>query len=258
MEGRVAMGVARQVRDEAVAPREAVAALVLRGELDLHARHVDARRALALATLAGDAQLERFAHRFAREVLALDLAGEREPQGVGAPAREVALGARGAIARAHGAGVELAAVAIVVAHLDGAGEPAPLAPVERRRRGLRRVAGAIAEERAVVLARRVHDLARVHQALRVEPALDLREARREARPEERRDPFGAHQAVAVLARIAALVAPDQVRGFLGDRAHAHRAVALHVQDRAHVQAADGGMGVPRALGAVLAEDVGEV
>ena len=70
-----------------------------------------------------------------------ELAGEREPQRVGAAARHVALVARHAVRRAHRAGVELAAVAVVVAHLDGGGETAAailgadfvLRPVEPRR-----------------------------------------------------------------------------------------------------------------------------
>ena len=53
-----------------------------------------------------------------------ELARQRQPQRVGAAARQVLLVARDAVARAHRAGVELAAVAVVVAHLDGLGEAA--------------------------------------------------------------------------------------------------------------------------------------
>src|SRR5947208_2350232 len=90
-------------------------------ELDLHARHVDARRAFALASLAADAQLHRLADLLARDAFRPEPAREREPQRVRAPACEVLLVARDAVARAHRAGVELAAVAVVVAHLDGLG-----------------------------------------------------------------------------------------------------------------------------------------
>ena len=99
--------------------------------------------------------------------------------------------ARDAVARAHRAGVELAAVAVVVAHLDGLGEAAasgspplpgarqrlgrrivlhvPRRPVERRlAAAMRLVAGREAEQRAVVHLRRVDDLAGVHQARRIE------------------------------------------------------------------------------------------
>ena len=85
-----------------------------------------------------------------------------------------------------------------------------------------------------------------------------RQRRGEARAEERRDPLRAHQPVAVLAGVGALVAAHQLGRLLGDRAHAHRAVALHVEHRAHVQAAHRGVRVPGALGAVLAEDLGQL
>src|SRR2546426_904958 len=46
--------------------------------------------------------------------------------------------------------------------------------------------------------------------------------------------------------------------FLGDGAHfPDVALVLHVEHRANVQAADGGMRVERASGVVLAEDVGQ-
>ena len=53
-----------------------------------------------------------------------ELARQRQAQRVGAAAREVLLVARDAVARAHRAGVELAAVAVVVAHLHRLGEAA--------------------------------------------------------------------------------------------------------------------------------------
>src|SRR5881394_3222355 len=108
-----------------------MAPLVRGRGLDLHARHVHTRGAFALAALAGDAVLERLAHRLAGVVLALDLARERQAQRVGAAARDVALASGGAVAGAHGPGVELAAMAVVVAHLDRAGEGAPVAPIQR-------------------------------------------------------------------------------------------------------------------------------
>jgi hypothetical protein len=100
--------------------------LAPRRRLDLHPRHVDAGRAVALAALAADAQVQRLLHRVARSGshVAPELARERQAQRVGAAARQVLLVARDAKARAHRAGVELAAVAVVVAHLDRLGEAA--------------------------------------------------------------------------------------------------------------------------------------
>src|SRR5581483_1164953 len=82
---------------------------------------VDAGRALALAALARDAQVERRLDLLGREA-AGELSREREPQRVGAAAREVLLVAGRAERRTHRARVELAAVAVVVAHLDRGGE----------------------------------------------------------------------------------------------------------------------------------------
>ena len=63
-------------------------------------------------------------HRVAGQRVGAELARQRQPQRVGAAARQVLLVARDAVARAHRAGVELAAVAVVVAHLDRLGQAA--------------------------------------------------------------------------------------------------------------------------------------
>src|SRR5207248_6825599 len=124
--------VTRQVGDRTIAPAVAVPRLVVRQEFDLHARHVHTGGAFALAPLAGNAELERLLHGFL--ALGPELPRQREAQGVGTAAGEMDLVARGAVGRAHRAGVELAAVAVVVAHLDGLVVAAPLAPVEHRLR----------------------------------------------------------------------------------------------------------------------------
>src|SRR2546421_10758264 len=103
--------------------------------------------------------------------------------------------ARGTVRRTHRAGVELAAVAVVIAHLDGLVVTAPFAPVEHRGRYVSAVARLEAKQRSVVHLRRLDDLAGIHQAARIEPGLDLAERARQARAEEGRDPFRAHQAV---------------------------------------------------------------
>ena len=116
----------------------------------------------------------------------------------------------------------------------------------------------VAEERAVVEIRRMHDLAGIEAVVRIEAPLDLLERAHELRPEHRLVEFRAHDAVAVLARMRALVGAHHVEGFLGDRAH-RLDVALEpqVEHRPHMQAADRGMGIPGAARAVLFENVGE-
>src|SRR3546814_5002614 len=75
--------------------------------------------------LAADAQVQRLLHRRVGQPVRPELAAQRQPQRVGATAGDVGLVAGDAEARAHGAGVALAAGAVVVAHLDGTREPAP-------------------------------------------------------------------------------------------------------------------------------------
>ena len=255
--------VARQFGDQPVAPRQAVAVEARRQHLDLHLRHVDAGRAFALARLAGNAQRHRIGDRVGRHRIGAELPGERQAQRVGAPARHVRLVARHAVRRAHHAGIEGAAGAVVVAHLDraehAAERPGMVRPVELRREvGNRRVAPVVAEQRAVIHARRTHDAARVQHVVRIERVLHGLERTHDARAEHRFVEFAARQAVAVFAAVRALVLAHERKAFLRHRAHGGDVLrVLHVQHRADVQAADRGMRIPRALGAVPFEHVVE-
>ena len=68
--------------------------------------------------------------------------------------------------------------------------------------------------------------------------------------------FAARQAVAVFAAVRALVFAHEGEAFLGHGAHRGDVLrVLHVQHRADMQAADRGMRVPGALGAVPFEHV---
>src|SRR5206468_11110148 len=64
-----ALPISRQIRYQPVARGETVAFAVVVQKLDLHARHVDAGRAFALAALARDAQRHRLAHVFRNQRL---------------------------------------------------------------------------------------------------------------------------------------------------------------------------------------------
>ncbi|MCG3189048.1 MAG: hypothetical protein LKCHEGNO_01291 [Burkholderiaceae bacterium] len=217
-------------------------------------------------------------HRGAGERVGSQRTGEREAQRVGAAAREVLLVARDAPARAHGAGVELAAVAVVVAHLDRFREAergvaaaargaqrlgrgvvlhVPGRPVERGLDGNRAMAGREAEQRHIVHSRRVDDAVRAEQVVRVEVLLDGAKRLVQPRAELPGDPLAATQAVAVLAAVGALELAHQLGGFLCDRAHLGRPVATHVEDRPHVQRADRRVRVPGAARAVAREHLGQ-
>ena len=230
--------------------------------LDLHARHVDAGGAFAPAGLAGDAELERLRHLVRGQRVGAELARDREAQRIGAAAGDVALVAGDAVARAHDAAGERAAGAVVVAHLDRALETAAGAgigrPVEPRIDLVGVVIRRVTEQRAVVEFRRIDDLARIEAVVRIEARLDLLERAHQLRPEHLVVEFRAHDAVAVLARMRALVGLHHVEGFLGDRAHRLDVVLEpQVEHRPHMQAADRGVRIPGAAGAVLLEDGGE-
>src|SRR5262249_44355771 len=162
----------REVADQPVVQRWPVFRRARGLHLDLHARHIDAGRALAPAGLAGDAELERLLHLVGGERVGAELAGDRKPQRVGAAAGDVALIAGDAVARAHHAAGQRAAGAVVVAHLDRALETAAGAgigrPVEPGVDQPGVVVGAIAEDAAVVEFGRAHDLAGIEATLRVE------------------------------------------------------------------------------------------
>jgi len=68
-------------------------------------------------------------------------------------------------ARRRDTGIAGAAGAVVVAHLDGGGEPAPFRPVERGVDRQLPEIGRKAKETAVVHLGRAHDLARIEQTL---------------------------------------------------------------------------------------------
>src|SRR5262245_3161845 len=164
---------------------EAASGHALPLRLYLHARHPDACPTFAPARLARDAQLQRLRHLVRSERVRPELARDGKAQRVRTPARDVALIARDAIARAHDTAGKHAARAVVVAHLDRALETVAGAgiggPVEMRAHLLRPIVGGVAEEGAIVEFRRAHDLPGIVKARRVEPILDLCEGGDEGR-----------------------------------------------------------------------------
>src|SRR5262245_19106630 len=81
------------------------------------------------------------------------------------------------------------------------------------------IAGRVAEQPTVVEFRRPHDLPRVEEALRIEPVLYFLEGTGQPRTEHRFVEFRAHQPVAVLAGMRALVLAHHRERLLGDLAH---------------------------------------
>src|SRR6185503_13834534 len=96
--------------------------VVMREELGLVGGHVGVRGAVARAALAGEAPLEGLAHVVAAPAFGDELAAQHLLQQPRAAARGVALLARAAVARAHGAALRRAALAHADAALGSASE----------------------------------------------------------------------------------------------------------------------------------------
>ncbi len=165
------------------------------------------------------------------------------------------------IARAHHAALQRAAGAVVVAHLDRALESAAGArigrPVELRRADRRRdsPARSAAGSRSSNFGARTI-LPGLYRPFGSKRSFTSSKARTSSRAEHLVVEFRAHDAVAVLAGMRALVGAHQVERLLGDRPHRLDVLLKpQIQDRPHMQAADRGMRIPGAARAVLLENV---
>ena len=193
--------VAGEPCDQPFPKRESPTTIVVVQELDLHAGHVDSRRALLAARLTPHAQRERVVHVGGREGVGSELSRERQPKCVGPSPGGVALVARGTEGGAHDARVGLTAGPVVVAHFCGARPPSPRRPVQHGGNGQRLVATVVAHQGSVVHAGRIDDLSRVQCAGRIERRLDLAEGCHEPAPQHRLQELGSNEPVPVLARV---------------------------------------------------------
>ena len=171
--------------------------------LGFQRRHVHAERALALAGLALQAQVENAVQPVAAQCCARVRHGQRVQQGVRAAPGRVFFLAGGHVRRAHDAGRRLAAQPDVHAAVGGAAHPAggvEAEPGGERRRGrLCRIAQVVRHRG------RVHDLPRVHPVLRVEEPLGLLHGRVQHVAEDTAVEFAAGEPVAVLAGVDSAV-----------------------------------------------------
>ena len=227
---------------QAVEPRRSVAVEIPLQELRLDARHVDGRRAFALAGLAAEAQIQDVVHVRGPEFFLRDPVRHGVAQGVGPSARGILLLPRGHVAGAHRARIQLAAHARAVAHLDRAGQPVIGAPVELRGPGL----GFVVRAEAQIFRGqgRVHDLPRIQQALRVEQAFDVPQGLVQLGREQGLVVVAAGQSVPVLTAHDPVELARQRQAVLAGQAQVfHPARGLQVQQRPHVQASGRGVGV---------------
>ena len=227
--------------------------IILVQELGLEPGHVDIGRALALAGLAFEAEVEDFVDVRVGESLKSELAGDRQAEQVGAAAGAVLLLAGRLERRAHRPLGLLPAGADARAQLGGRQQAAVGREVERGRHRGRDIARPIAQVRRQ--RRRIDDLAGVQQVVRVERALQLAEGLVEHAAVHLLLERAADQAVAMLAREGTAVLEHQLGDLLGDRLELpHALLGLEVDHRPDVQAADRGVRIDAGLGPVARDD----
>ena len=165
-------------------------------ELCLVRGHVHSDRAVGLAALAGDAQVQSLEDRVAAPQVGDRLALQHLPEQAGATAGGVALLVRGLERRAHRA----AGLAAALAYANAPGQsPCQGSAVVGEAEDRLRVGERQGRSQVRVEGQGIHDLARVHETARIPDRLELPEGRHQFRPEHAGQEFGSGLAVAVLA-----------------------------------------------------------
>src|SRR5579883_953314 len=165
-------------------------------------------RAVALTTLAGEAEIERISNSVAFPAAIQGVSLQHFEEEASAAARAVLLFACGAIARAHGAALMPSAEADANTAEGRVGEiPAVIGEAEMRRRVPRLVVDS--EPQVFIDSVGIHHLAGVHAPLRIPNRLELAERLNEIITEHDRQQFGARLAVAMLAGAGTAVLDHQ-------------------------------------------------
>ena len=211
--------------------------------------HLD--RAVALAALAGDAQVEGLEDVVVAPQVRQRLALEHLPQKAGPAPGGVAFLVRGLERRAH----RPAGLAPALADADAARhrlrDRAAVVGQPEDRLGVAQLHG---RTQVRVEGHRVHDLARVHAPARIPDRLELAERPDQLQAEHPGQQLRPSLPVAVLARKGAAVADDQVGGLVDEGAEGAQAGArAEVELGAQVQAAVAEVAVEGALEAEPAD-----
>ncbi len=206
-------GPERQVTHRVVRRRAQPPRVVVVQELGLVRRHVDADRAVALARLAGQAEIQRVAHLGRPPAVGDEVAADQLEQQPGSPARRVLLLAGDLVARAHRGAGRVAALP----HTDAAaGGLREVAGVMRVREDGEQFAGRMVQLEVRVDPLWTDDHAGIHQVVRVPDGLEPPEQRHHVVAVHPRQQLRAGVAVAVLAGVRAAVPDHQVGGLLDE------------------------------------------
>ncbi len=221
--------------------------IVMREKLGFVAGNIDADRAIALAALAGKAEIERLLHFFAAPAIANDFPSRHLPQKMSATAGRVFFFMRGPVAGTHQAAFFAPALAHPHTAQSGLGKAAVV--IEKLKVGFRfpgRIAGT--ESKIFVELVRLDQFARIHLPIRIPCRLELTESLDEFRSKHLRKQFGARLAVAVFAGERTAVADDKIGGLFHKLSEPGDAVfRLQIEVQSRVDAAVAEVSVERAL-----------
>src|ERR1051325_6243425 len=193
------------------------ASVVMRQKLRLVSRDIHVHRAIAFATFAREAQIERFLHFFVVPAIADRVALKHLEQQMRAPASAVHFLARHHVTRTHRA----AAVPATFPHADAALGRAPetktvIHEFEMRLRLVRMVMRA--EAQVFVNPMRPDDFAGIHFPVRVPERFELLEGADQLGTEELWQELGARLSIAMLAGKGAAVLHNEVGGLIQEGA----------------------------------------
>ena len=237
------------------AKRHAVDVVVMAEELALERRHVDRQRALGLAGLAFEAEIERLVESFVTERGHGIRGGEGIDERVRAAAGRVLLIEGCHVGRAHRPLAHLAASADPHAAVCS-GEHRPFGKGSARRQHDRLGDRGIAEILGHRLA--VDDLPGIHAVLGVEDRFHLPHRFVQLVPVDAAVELGASESVAVLARVGTAELRGELQDLLRDRVHRLDILGTaEVEEGPDVQAANRAVAVETCTHAAAFESRGE-
>ena len=256
------------VAESVGAARAHAALIIMRQKFGFVGGDVNADRAIALASFAGEAEVERLFDFFAAPAVANDsifssCSLRHFPEQVSAAASGVLFFAGDAIAGAHHAAFFAAALSHSNAAQGGEGQAAMIGGKLKASLGFPRSV-IRAETKVLVefvgrLLRQTNDFAGIHFAVGVPCRLEFAECLHEFRAKHFRQQFGAGLAVAVFAGERAAIADDEIGGLLDELAELGDAFfRLQVEVEARVHAAIAEVAVERAFVAELGHHLAQV
>ncbi len=207
----------------------------MRQEFRFVSRNVDAHRAIALATLAGEAEVERFFHGFAFPAVFDEVAFGHLPKQVGATAGGVLFLTRDAVAWTHHSAGIVAAFADSHAAPGGRGQAAVVVGQVEVRLRLPGIV-ARAETQIFVEAVGIDELARIHLPIGIPERFELAESLHEFRAKHFGKQFAAGLPVSMFTGDGTSVADHKVGSVfheLAELANAFRRFEIVVHARMH-------------------------